>query len=82
MLRSKLGIIKSDWSDFGDLLGIFDHAYTHYKVTLHAFFCQLLARDLVLNYHTQFAWVPLKSLQEYPIGKIYRQISKKLQELG
>jgi len=64
----------------GDLQGVYEHAYTHYKVTLHAYFCQLMTRDLVLNYHTQIAWVPVNSLQDYPMGKIDRQISLQIHE--
>ncbi len=66
--------------EVGSLLGVFDHAYTHYKVTLHAFFCQLKTKDLTLHYHTDLGWVPISSLAEYPMGKIDRQISDCLQQ--
>jgi A/G-specific adenine glycosylase len=66
-------------TNVGDLQGVYSHAYTHYKVTLHAFFCKLLSTDLMLNYHTQYAWVPIDSLDDYPMGKIDRLISQQLQ---
>ena len=46
----------------GSQLGKYHHAYTHYKVTLHAFKCRLISDDLQLNYHTEYAWVPLEKL--------------------
>lgn len=61
-----------------DLMGIYNHAYTHYKVTLSAFYCQLLSDHLELNYHTEYKWVPISKLPDYPMGKIDRLISNQL----
>ncbi len=66
--------------DLGELLGIYMHAYTHYKLTLHAFQCRLKTKNLVLNYHTDAAWVKISSLADYPMGKIDRQISQLLEK--
>ncbi len=66
--------------DIGQLLGVYVHAYTHYKVTLHAFQCHLKTKNLVLNYHTDSAWVKISSLADYPMGKIDRQISQLLEK--
>ncbi len=63
----------------GDQFGTYHHAYTHYKVTLHAFECHLDSENLHLNYHTELAWVPLDSLGSYPMGKLDRAISEQLQ---
>jgi A/G-specific adenine glycosylase len=62
----------------GDLIGTFKHTYTHYKVTLHAYHCSIISGNLHLNFHTQHAWVPLESLEEFPMGKLDRMISKSL----
>ena len=62
----------------GAQLGSYQHAYTHYKVTLHAFFCQLSTENLHLNYHTEFSWESLEELQNYPMGKIDRLIADQL----
>jgi len=64
----------------GDLLGTYQHAYTHYKVTLHAFRCRMVSENLQLNYHTEAAWVPLNELGEYPMGKLDRLIAESLQK--
>lgn len=63
----------------GELLGVYNNAYTHYKVTLHAYRCSLLSREIRLSFHTESAWVPLKSLSKYPMGKLDRLISLQLQ---
>jgi len=59
-----------------DKIGVYHHAYTHYKVTLHAFSCALHSRELQLTYHTAAEWVPLQDLQDYPMGKLDRLISQ------
>lgn len=60
----------------GDFIGVFRHAYTHFKVTLHAFSCELSngsqprpiqARDL--------RWAAPEELTDFPMGKIDRQIA-------
>lgn len=58
----------------GPPLGIVSHAYTHFKVTVHAFRAELLgdARDESLR------WIRLTELDDYPMGKIDRQIARKL----
>jgi len=67
--------------EVGELLGVYDHAYTHYKVTLFAYFCQRLSKVLNLNYHTDHIWVEPDALDNYPMGKIDRLISIQLQEM-
>ena len=58
-------------------LGIVQHAYTHFKVTVHGFLCELLSDPKDEN----LKWVPLDKLDDYPMGKIDRQIAQKSQEL-
>jgi A/G-specific adenine glycosylase len=52
-------------------LGVFQHAYTHFKVTVHAFVCELNSIPKAEN----LKWVALKDLDNYPMGKIDRQIA-------
>jgi A/G-specific adenine glycosylase len=67
----------------GAALGVYRHAYTHFRVTLHAFCCRLVdgqqarpiqARDL--------RWAAAVELANYPMGKIDRQIAARLVEQG
>ena len=60
-------------------LGIYKHAYTHYRVTLHAFYCRLHENAQPQPIQVQaLRWVKLAELDGYPMGKIDRQISRDL----
>jgi A/G-specific adenine glycosylase len=63
-------------------IGIYRHAYTHFKVTLHAFESRLLQGQPRLNDHQAIEWVSLAELSDFPMGKIDRQISQTLQSKG
>lgn len=47
------------------------HAYTHFKVTVHAFQCELES----VPQNGNLKWISLKELDNYPMGKIDRQIA-------
>jgi A/G-specific adenine glycosylase len=55
-----------------DALGIVQHAYTHFSVTVHVFRCEIVSMPKASN----LKWVPLQDLDEFPMGKIDRQIAK------
>jgi A/G-specific adenine glycosylase len=60
-------------------LGVYRHAYTHFRVTLHAFHCTLAngnqPQPLQVN---DLRWVAPVELVAFPMGKIDRQISRDL----
>ncbi|MEW5868019.1 MAG: A/G-specific adenine glycosylase [Chloroflexota bacterium] len=62
-----------------DRLGVYRHAYTHFRVTLHAFHCTLLegSQPQPIQAH-DLRWVPPSELSAFPMGKIDRQISRDL----
>ena len=60
----------------GAELGIFRHAYTHFKVTLHAFYCDLVDGAVTPVEASEIRWVKPQELGEYPMGKIDRKISQ------
>jgi A/G-specific adenine glycosylase len=60
-------------------LGTYQHAYSHYKVTLHAFRCHLVSEELKKIYHTDLVWVTPDSMETYPMGKLDRTIAEQLQ---
>jgi A/G-specific adenine glycosylase len=64
----------------GQELGVFQHAYTHFRVTLHAFFCSLDGREPRPVQTAEIRWVALSELTHFPMGKIDRQIARHLQE--
>ena len=55
------------------VLATVQHAYTHFKVTVHAFQCELGLGSTPQN--GKLIWVALNALDDYPMGKIDRQIA-------
>jgi A/G-specific adenine glycosylase len=64
----------------GKPFGTYKHAYTHFRVTLHAYLCTLNGVQIQLKEHSDLRWVPPEDLDEFPMGKIDRQIASKLQQ--
>ncbi|MDQ2693518.1 MAG: NUDIX domain-containing protein, partial [Chloroflexota bacterium] len=58
-------------SPLGAKLGIVHHGYSHFSVEVHVFRCDLTSA----LQGTKLRWVSLKKLDEYPMGKIDRQIA-------
>lgn len=75
-IREELGVEI----EVGSALGIYRHAYTHFRVTLHAFCCSLRngtePDSIQVN---DLRWVKPARLSEFPMGKIDRQIAARLQ---
>ena len=55
-----------------EALGIVEHGYSHFRVTVHAFLCDLIS----VPTETNLRWVSLNKLDEYPMGRIDRQIAR------
>lgn len=65
--------------EVGGSLGVYRHAYTHFRVTLHAFTCILRnGGDPRPMQAADLRWVDLAQLGSYPMGKIDRQIASRL----
>lgn len=52
-------------------LGVVRHAYTHFKVTVHAFRCELMEPSGTRG----LKWVAVGDLEKYPMGKVDRRIA-------
>lgn len=57
-----------------DALCIVQHAYTHFKVTVHAFRCELPG----MSDTPTLKWVAVGELDEYPMGKVDRRIAERM----
>jgi A/G-specific adenine glycosylase len=55
-----------------DALGAVKHSYTHFKVTVHVFQCELIS----MPKNQSLKWIKLGELEELPMGKIDRQIAQ------
>jgi len=62
----------------GESFGVYEHAYTHFRVRLHAFICNLNGSEPQISEHTDLHWVIPQELDDFPMGKIDRQIAKRL----
>jgi len=61
----------------GEPLGVYRHAYTHFRITLHAFACGLLAGQNVPESET-VRWVRPEELAGFAMGKVDRLIANRL----
>jgi len=59
-------------------LGIYKHAYTHFRVTLHAFSCKIESGKPHALEASALCWAQLDELAGYPMGKLDREISREL----
>jgi len=57
-----------------DVLGIVQHAYTHFRVTVHVYRCELIS----MPEDPDLRWVSTAELAGYPMGKIDRQIAQRI----
>lgn len=58
----------------GEALGAVRHAYTHFRVIVHAYRCELVS----MSENEHLKWVKLKELEDYPMGKVDRRIARML----
>lgn len=65
----------------GEPFGVFKHAFTHFKITLHAFLCELLDGEPQAVEASEIKWVAIGDLKKYPMGKVDRLISQRLEKL-
>jgi A/G-specific adenine glycosylase len=60
----------------GELIGVYQHAYTHFKITLHAFRCQMNDHIPQALQASEIRWVTPQELGSFPMGKIDRKIAQ------
>ncbi len=63
----------------GEKFGTYHHAYTHFRITLHAFICELTEGEPTPMEAAELSWVLPSELVKYPMGKVDRQIARQLQ---
>jgi A/G-specific adenine glycosylase len=63
----------------GQPCGVFRHAYTHFRIKLHAFFCCIISGEPQPLQAEEIRWVNLADLSKFPMGKVDRLISRQLQ---
>ncbi len=66
--------------EVGEPFGVYEHAYTHFSVTLHAFRCRLVSGEPRPIQPSDLRWVTPDELKEFPMGKIDRQIARRIED--
>jgi A/G-specific adenine glycosylase len=62
----------------GEAFGVYKHAFTHFRITLHAFRCTLMGSEPYPVEASAIRWVRPEELPGYPMGKVDRQIATRL----
>jgi len=65
--------------EIGEPFGVYRHAFTHFKITLHAFLCRLENGEPQAIEASEIAWVEPARLKIFPMGKVDRQIARRLE---
>ncbi len=73
-LREELGIEVA----VKDEAGVFRHAYSHFKVVLHAFECEIVSGEPRPLASDGLEWVEVSKLGDYAMGKIDRMIAGRI----
>jgi A/G-specific adenine glycosylase len=64
--------------EVGEFFGAYRHAFTHFRITLHAFYCRLVSGEPRPIQAADLRWVQPQEMIEYPMGKVDRQIANQL----
>ena len=78
-IREELGVEV----EVGEPFGTYKHAYTHFKIELHAFCCMLMdSHEPQTIECDELTWVQVDDLGNYPMGKVDRRIAGRLARGG
>ncbi|MBN2470890.1 MAG: A/G-specific adenine glycosylase, partial [Anaerolineae bacterium] len=66
--------------EVGDFLVQVKHAFTHFRITLHAFACQHVGGEPQRAGVADYAWVTLEDMDRYAFGRADQQIIAELRE--
>jgi A/G-specific adenine glycosylase len=75
-MREELGVEVS----VGEMLIVVKHAYTHFRITLHAYLCRLQEGDPSCIDCAAFRWAKTHELDELPMSVADRRIARALQQ--
>jgi A/G-specific adenine glycosylase len=64
--------------DVQEPCGVYRHAFTHFKITLHAFHCALNQGEPHPVEASELRWIRPENLPAFPMGKVDRQIANRL----
>lgn len=77
-MREELGVEVEILEKFMEL----KHAYSHFKITLHAYWCRIKTGKPVPHTSQELRWVSVSQLEEFPFPKANKILTQKLIEEG
>lgn len=77
-LHEELGVKISITKPFMKL----DHAYSHFKITMHAYLCKLQDGIPEPRSSQKIRWIDIEELADYPFPKANRKLTEKLMNLN
>lgn len=77
-LHEELGVVVSIDKPFMKL----DHAYSHFKITLHAYLCKLQKGTPKPQSSQEIRWISIEKLADVPFPKANRRLTEKLMNLN
>lgn len=77
-LREELNVEVSITKPFMKL----DHAYSHFKITMHAYLCELENGTPEPKSSQDIRWIAIDELEDYPFPKANRKLTEKLMNLN
>jgi A/G-specific adenine glycosylase len=66
LLKKEMGVTAK----VGDPVGTLQHAYSHFKITLHVYYCRILGGN------AQGKWVSFGDLHRFPMSRLHRRIAQ------
>lgn len=75
-LHEELGTTVKAFKEFM----VLDHTYSHFSITLHAYFCTLIDGTPKPNASQEIRWVKKSELEQYPFPKANKMLVEKLIE--
>ena len=73
-LREELGVEVT----VNEPLMSLNHAYSHFTITLHAYFCRLVSGIPKPKSSQEIRWVPIQALNDFPFPKANRKLTEQL----
>jgi A/G-specific adenine glycosylase len=67
--------------EVGEMIAVVKHAFTHFKITLHAFECQHISGDPQTIGCAAWRWVTLDDLEQFAFGRADQQVIAVLRRL-
>ena len=68
--------------EVGELFTVVQHAFTHFKITLHAFTCRHITGQPQAIRVRDWAWITPAELSRYSFGKADREVIRALEDRG